>query len=114
MDEKSYCSELVSHEFLYFTDTLISSEEQQLERIMKRNNYTVEEAKQRINAQISLSEKCKWADFVIDNSTSLEYTREQVRDVYNTIKTISRHHGLYLWLFVAILGILLSILLLFI
>lgn len=81
---------------------------------MKRNNYTADEARQRINAQISLSTKCKWADFVIDNSASLQHTREQVGDIHNTIKTISQHRGLYLWVLIAILGILLSILLLFI
>lgn len=82
---------------------------------MKRNNFTADEAKQRISAQISLSEKCKWANFVIDNSASLQHTREQVVDIHNTIKTISRHHGLYVWILIATLSVaLLSILLLFI
>lgn len=80
---------------------------------MKRNDYTAGEAKQRINAQIPLSEKCKWADFVIDNSASLQHTREQVGDVYKRIKTISRYCGLYLWISVVTLAILLSTLLLF-
>ena len=80
---------------------------------MKRNDYTTDEAKQRINAQIPLSEKCKWADFVIDNSGSLQYTREQVGDVHNRIKRISQYCGLYLWVSIAALAILSSILLLF-
>ena len=79
---------------------------------MKRNNFTEDEAKQRISAQIPLSEKCKWADFVIDNSASLQHTREQVVEIHNTIKTISQHRGLYLWILIATLIIaLLSILL---
>ena len=89
-----------------------SSEEQQLLRIMKRNDFTADEAKQRISAQVSLSEKCKWADFVIDNSASLQHTRERVVGIHNTIKTISRHHGLYLWIF--IVTIIITVLLLFI
>ena len=74
-------------------------------RVMKRNNYTADDARQRINAQIALDKKCKWADYVIDNSASLQRTREQVGNIHNTIKTISRHHGLYLWVFIATLSI---------
>ena len=85
--------------------SFISSEEQQLVRVMKRNNYTADEARQRINAQIALEEKCKWADYVIDNSASLQHTREQVENIHKTIKTISQHHGLYLWVFIATLSI---------
>jgi len=86
-----------------------------LVRIIKRNNYTTEEAKQRISTQISLREKCKWADFVIDNSASLQHTREQVAEINNTIRTISQYHGLHFWVLIVAIGIvLLSILLLLI
>lgn len=81
---------------------------------MKRNDYTEDEAKQRIKAQIPLNEKCKRADFVIDNSGSLQHIREQVGNVHNRIKTISQYRGLYLWVSVVALAILLSTLLLFI
>ena len=116
MDEKGYCSELVSLKSCsIFTNTFVtSSEEEQLVRIMKRNNYTADEAKQRISAQISLSEKCRWADFVINNSASLQHTREQVVDIHNTIKTISQHRGLFLWILIATLSIALLSILIFI
>ena len=43
---------------------------QQLERLMKRNKLPESEAQARISAQISLDEKCKQADYVLDNSGS--------------------------------------------
>lgn len=49
--------------------------ETQKQRLMKRNNYSEEEATVRIDAQLSLDEKAKKADVVIDNSKSIEETR---------------------------------------
>lgn len=48
----------------------------QLERLMKRNNLTQEEALKRINAQMSQNEKAKLANRVIDNSGTLSETRK--------------------------------------
>lgn len=50
----------------------------QLERLMKRNGYSEEEARQRLAAQLPIDEKKQKADWIIDNSGSLEDTREQV------------------------------------
>jgi len=50
----------------------------QIERLIKRDGYTMSQAMQRIKSQMSLEEKCRRADIVIDNSLSLEHTREQV------------------------------------
>ncbi len=43
-------------------------QEQQMKRLMKRDDLSLEDAAMRINAQWSLSEKEKAADIVIDNS----------------------------------------------
>ena len=48
--------------------------ETQIERLMKRNNFTRDEAVKRIDAQMSLDEKARLADIVIDNSASIEET----------------------------------------
>jgi len=56
----------------------------QLQRLVKREGYTTEEALQRINAQIDIEEKKKWATYVIDNSGDLEQLEKEclrVRDV---------------------------------
>lgn len=41
--------------------------EQQLDRLMRRNQLTASEAQIRIDAQMSLEEKCKQADYVLNN-----------------------------------------------
>ena len=51
---------------------------QQIERAMKRSGMSEAEVTARINAQMSLDEKKKHADVVIDNSGALEKTLEQV------------------------------------
>lgn len=54
------------------------SKEQQIKRAMIRSGMTEEEVKARIAAQMSLEDKKKFADVVLDNSGSLEETLEQV------------------------------------
>ena len=44
------------------------SKENQIDRLMKRNNFTYEQAIARINAQISISDKINQADYVIDTN----------------------------------------------
>uniref|UniRef100_UPI0013BE988C dephospho-CoA kinase n=1 Tax=Carboxydothermus ferrireducens TaxID=54265 RepID=UPI0013BE988C len=53
-------------------------EEEQLKRLMARNGFSRDEALARIRAQMPLEEKVKLADVVIDNSGSIESTREQI------------------------------------
>lgn len=39
-----------------------------LERLLKRNNYTIEHAKSRINSQMPQEDKVKLSDYVINNN----------------------------------------------
>ncbi len=50
----------------------------QLQRLMSRNGFSELEARQRIASQMDQAEKERRADFVIDNSGSLEQTLGQV------------------------------------
>ena len=54
-----------------------ADENLRLDRLMKRNNLTKEEALLRINAQIPQEEKIKKSDFVIDNNSDLENLEKQ-------------------------------------
>jgi len=54
------------------------SKEQQIKRAMIRSGMTEEEVKARIAAQMSLEDKKKFADVVLDNGGALEETLEQV------------------------------------
>ncbi|SER90245.1 dephospho-CoA kinase [Psychrobacillus sp. OK032] len=57
------------------------TEETQLERLMARNNFTLEEAKARIQSQLPLSIKEKEADAVIYNNGTLESTEQQLKKI---------------------------------
>jgi dephospho-CoA kinase len=57
--------------------TIYVSEEVQLKRLMNRNNLTREVALDRINSQMSMSEKRDRADFVIDNSGDLTHLADE-------------------------------------
>lgn len=61
------------------------SEETQLERLMKRNNLTKEEAILRISSQIPVKEKEAKADYIIDNNGDLHNTKKQVEELIKKI-----------------------------
>src|SRR6266702_3547443 len=56
--------------------------EVQLERLMKRDGLSLEQATQRINSQLSQAEKRKFADYLIDTSDGFDPTRERTVKVY--------------------------------
>lgn len=58
-----------------------TGEKNQLERLMKRNNFSKKEALSRINAQMPLKEKVKFADAVINNDGTLEETEQQLENI---------------------------------
>ena len=62
----------------------------QLERLMKRNGLSEEEARTRIVAQMSQDEKKSHADFLIDTSDGFEVTREQVVTLLGRLKGSGR------------------------
>jgi dephospho-CoA kinase len=66
---------------------VVCSEEQQIERAMKRDNLSRAEVEARLRRQMPLSEKRKYADYVIDTSGEKEETIAQVGQVYNRIKS---------------------------
>ena len=66
------------------------NEEKQIERLMERNNLSAQESLKRIKSQTPLKEKVKMADYVIDNSNSLDKTREQVKTIWQNL--VSRYY----------------------
>lgn len=54
----------------------------QKQRLMVRDQISAEQAEHRLNAQMPIEEKKKLADYVIDNSGSLEETERQVDRCY--------------------------------
>jgi len=63
--------------------------EQQMERALKRGSYSKEEILVRLSRQLPLEEKLRVADYVIDTSGPKESTVEQVRVVYESLRSLS-------------------------
>lgn len=62
-----------------------ADEETQIRRLIERNALSREEALSRIKSQMPLSEKVKYATYVIDNSGTLDEMRKQVEEVWKRI-----------------------------
>ena len=61
----------------------------QRQRLMLRNNLTLEQAQARISAQMPSDEKLKVADYSINTSFSFEDTREKVVGLYRELQSLN-------------------------
>ncbi len=80
---------LVESDYLNFIDKLLvvtCEESIQIKRVRKRDNCSTEEALSRIKSQMSQEEKKKYADYVIDNSGTIEELREKASIFMDYIK----------------------------
>ena len=71
---------------------VIVDEEERYRRLNQRYGYTVEQIKERLNAQMPQEEKIRRADFVIDNSGSLAETQKQVKELIKKCKNSVTEH----------------------
>jgi dephospho-CoA kinase len=69
---------------------VVCSEDQQIARAMHRDRITEEEARMRLERQMPLDEKRRFADYVIDSSGPKENTVEQTRAVYESLRSLQR------------------------
>lgn len=76
-----------------------------MQRLMARNEFTREEAQKRIDAQMPVTEKCRMASFVVDNSGTKEMTEKQILDLYKKFRRSKAHWPLRImgWTGLAIL-----------
>jgi dephospho-CoA kinase len=63
-----------------------ANQEIQLERLMKRDNITREQAFAIMRTQLPIEEKQGYADYVIYNERDLEHTKGQVEQVWKALK----------------------------
>jgi dephospho-CoA kinase len=59
--------------------------EEQLKRLMLRDNISKEDAEKIIRTQMPIDEKVKYADFIVNNSGTPEETEKDVKRVYDLI-----------------------------
>lgn len=57
----------------------------QVKRLIDRNNIDHDEAVSKINSQMPFEDKKKYANYIIDNSYDLEYTKSQVNKIMSEI-----------------------------
>jgi len=61
----------------------------QIERLMRRNQITRQDAEARIAAQMSSAEKRKFADYEIDTTGGSDQTRQQVVELHRELQRLS-------------------------
>lgn len=67
-----------------------ATKEQQIKRLMARDGLDRESIQKRLDAQMSIDEKVKYADYVISNSDSLEQTEANVEQVWRDLLNLQR------------------------
>jgi len=77
--------------FMAKTVVVTCTPEQQQERLQARGGYTELQARARIEAQWPLADKAGQADYVIENSSSRGYTREQTEAIVRALRSSNRH-----------------------
>jgi dephospho-CoA kinase len=60
--------------------------EEQIKRLMARDNIDIQEAEKRLKSQFPLNEKLKVANYTIDTSGSIENTKSNTLETYHLMK----------------------------
>ena len=68
---------------------VVCTADEQRKRLRQRSGLSDEQIEARIRSQMPMDEKAKYADYVIDNSGSLEETRRQVESVFGELKALA-------------------------
>jgi len=64
--------------------------ERQIERLVARDGITKNEAANILRAQLPISEKVIYSDFMINNDCPVEETKKQVEDLWQTLNIIQK------------------------
>lgn len=75
-----------AHQWLQALIVVVVDSQVQLDRLMRRDGLSLEEAHQRIDSQMPVATKVEVADFVIDNNGTRDETRAQVEDVFRQLQ----------------------------
>ncbi len=65
-------------------------EEEQVKRLMERDNITREMAMNILKSQMSIEEKRGYCDFIIDNTGTIEETRKQVEELWEQLQEVQK------------------------
>jgi hypothetical protein len=109
----SYLPYLPQYRHSISTNTSSSPESVQKNRLMRRDNISEHEAQSRMSSQMSIEEKKRLANVVIDNSGSLDFVYQQIDGIVLTnmsswINTVAFWWLLFfpaLWLYSMVWGL---------
>ena len=68
---------------------VVSQKSTRINRVSKRDNSDLESIEKRINLQLTDNEKIKYADYIIENNSSLEHLKLEVLKVVNKIREVN-------------------------
>jgi len=68
---------------------VVSEKSTRINRVSKRDNSDLESIEKRINHQLTDNEKIKYADYIIENNSSLEHLKLEVLKVVNKIRKVN-------------------------
>ena len=68
---------------------IVSEKPTRINRVSKRDNSDLESIEKRINHQLTDNEKIKYADYIIENNSSLEHLKLEVLKVVNKIRKVN-------------------------
>jgi dephospho-CoA kinase len=74
------------HKKMDKTVLVYAHSDQQLSRLMERDRFTREQALARIQSQMPISEKRRYADYVIENTGTREEAERRAREVFARLK----------------------------
>lgn len=87
--EAAILIETGSHRRFHQLVLTVCDREQQIERAMKRDGLAREEVERRLERQMPLEEKRKFADYVVDTSGEKEATLRQVKQLHAALRSLS-------------------------
>lgn len=79
-----------AHQFVDMVILVYVNEEDQINRLLRRDGISRKEALYRIKSQLPVKEKRKFADYIIDASGSEEDVRQQVVEIFQHLKNICK------------------------
>lgn len=74
------------HKFMDKNILVWADENTQITRVKKRDKLTKQQVLDRISSQMSLNEKIKYVDFIIDNSKKIEDTKRKIEEIVLALK----------------------------
>ncbi len=76
-------------DFIVVVNSTIS---QRQKRVFQRDKISRKDFNDRVDKQIDLADKVKWADYVINNNSTIDDLKVAAQDTYNKLMTIQKSH----------------------